>query len=466
MTPEPSPALLTDLYQLTMTAALVAEGRADVPATFSMFVRSLPPNRGFLVAAGLDDALRYLDRLRFSGEDLAAVARLDLGDGARFDPAYLDWLSDLEFEGSVRAVPEGRIAFANEPLLEVTAPLGVAQMVETYLLNQVGLQTTLATKAARYRHAAAGRNLVDFALRRAHGSDAAMKVARCSAIAGFAATSNVAAAARYGLSAAGTMAHSYVLAHAGDADAFRAFAASTAGTLVLLVDTYDTAEGVDRAIEVGLELRSGGGGRRLSGIRLDSGDLAAHARLARERLDTAGLTDVRVVASGGLDEEGVAALVAAGAPIDGFGIGTALGVSEDVPVLEIVYKLVEVDGEPVAKRSPGKATLPGAKEVWRRPGFGGDVIGLAGRAPPSPEMEPLLVPAPGPATSFATALRSAAAAFEADWIELSEQYKDLIDPTRYPVVLAEDLQALTDVTGTRPFAPKASKRTEERHPRT
>ena len=455
MTPEPSPALLTDLYQLTMTAALVAEGRAHVPATFSMFVRSLPANRGFLVAAGLDDALRYLEQLRFTDKDLAAVAGLDLGAGARFDAAYLDWLSELRFTGSVRAVPEGRIVFANEPLLEVTAPLAVAQMVETYLLNQVGLQTTLATKAARYRHAAGGdRTLVDFALRRAHGSDAAMKVARCSAIAGFAATSNVAAARRYGLVASGTMAHSYVLAHAGDADAFRSFAASTTGTLVLLVDTYDTAEGVERAVEVGLALRAAGGTRRLSGIRLDSGDLAAHARLARDRLDAAGLTDVRVLASGGLDEHRVAALVAAGAPIDGFGIGTALGVSEDAPVLEIVYKLVEVDGQPVAKRSPGKATLPGAKALWRRPDFGGDVIGLATDGEPEPGMEALLVPAAGPAASVAMAVQAAAATFETDWTQLPEQYQNLINPARYDVALSTELQALAAATGTSPICPQ------------
>ena len=451
---EPSPALLTDLYQLTMTAALVAEGRADVPATFSMFVRSLPASRGFLVAAGLDDALRYLEALRFTEQDLVALAALDLGSGARFDAAYLDWLSEVRFTGSVRAVPEGRIIFANEPLLEVTAPLAVAQMVETYLLNQVGLQTTLATKAARYRHAAGGRTLVDFALRRAHGADAAMKVARCSAIAGFASTSNVAAAGRYGLVASGTMAHSYVLAHAGDADAFRSFAASTPGAIVLLVDTYDTAEGIDRAIEVGLALRAAGGTRRLNGVRLDSGNLATHARMARDRLDAAGLTDVRVVASGGLDEERVAGLVAGGAPIDGFGIGTALGVSQDAPVLEIVYKLVEVGTQPVAKLSPGKATLPGAKALWRRPGFGGDVLGLATGGEPEPGMEALLVPVTGPAASPAQAVRTAAAAFEVDWTQLPEQYKKLTNPARYEVGLSKELQALTDVTGTSPNCPQ------------
>jgi nicotinate phosphoribosyltransferase len=459
MTPEPSPALLTDLYQLTMTAALVAEGRSEVPATFSMFVRSLPPNRGFLVAAGLDDALRYLDGLAFGPADLAAVAALDLGGGARFDSAYLDWLADLRFTGSVRAVPEGRIVFANEPLLEVTAPLGVAQIAETFLLNQVGMQTTLASKAARYRRAAGGRTLVDFALRRAHGSDAAMKVARSAAIAGFAATSNVAAAAAYGLPATGTMAHSYVLAHAGDAGAFRAFAASSPGPLVLLVDTYDTAEGIDRAVEVGLELEAAGGPRRLAGIRLDSGDLAGDARLARERLDAAGLTRARVLASGGLDEERVAALVAGGAPIDGFGIGTALGVSEDAPVLEIVYKLVEVDGRPVAKRSPGKATLPGAKAVWRHPGFGGDVLALAGEPEPAPGMEGILVPAPSPVATPAEAVRAASAAFEDDWAQLPEQYKKLTDPARYDVALSRGLQALNCPEG-------FGESTEERQPGT
>src|SRR5919206_872933 len=225
--------LLTDLYELTVTAALLAEGRVDTPAVFSLFIRSAPPSRGYLVAAGLDDVLAYLEGLRFTGEDLAALRRL-----AAFDPAFLDWLAELRFTGTVRAVPEGRIVSPNEPLVEIDAPFGVAQLLETWLLNQVTFQTVLATKAARCRHAAGGRALVDFSLRRAHGTDAGMKVARTSAMVGFAATSNVAAALRYGLAVSGTMAHSYITAHPSELDAFRAFARHHFDDPVLLVDTY------------------------------------------------------------------------------------------------------------------------------------------------------------------------------------------------------------------------------------
>ncbi|MGH8999149.1 MAG: nicotinate phosphoribosyltransferase [Acidimicrobiia bacterium] len=434
---DPSPALLTDLYELTMAAALFAEGKAEVPAAFSLFARTLPPRRGYLVAAGLDDAMDYLEGLRFTGEDLAALARLRLGPASgRFDPAFLDWLGEIRFTGVVRAVPEGRLVFAGEPLLEVEGPLGVTQLAETFLLNQVSVQTTLATKAARCRHAAGGRALVDFALRRAHGTDAGMKVARCSAIAGFAATSNVAAAVRYGLAASGTMAHSYVLAHDSEDDAFARFAELSPGEIILLVDTYDSATGIERAIACG--------GQALRGIRLDSGDLDGLARLARRRLDDAGLTHTLVLVSGGLDEHTIAGLVAAGAPIDGFGVGTSLGVSEDAPALETVYKLVQVDGRAVAKRSPGKATLPGAKQVWRTGGFGGDVLGLAGEAGP-PGSHPLLevVPPtrPGPADQVA----AARARFAADWAELPDSYKDLVNPANYPVLLSAGLERLKAV---------------------
>jgi nicotinate phosphoribosyltransferase len=438
----PPPALLTDLYELTMAAALVAEGKAEVPAVFSLFIRDLPPNRGYLVAAGLEDVLAYLDGLRFTGDDLAGLARL-----GRFDPAFLDWLGELHFTGTVRAVPEGRIVFADEPLLEVRARFGAAQLLETWLLNQVTLQTVLATKSSRCRQAAAGRTLVDFALRRTHGSDAGMKMTRTSAMVGFSATSNVAAALHYGLTASGTMAHSYVLAHASELDAFRAFARHHFDNPVLLVDTYDTATGVDNAIRVGLELKASGD-KRLAAIRLDSGDLVALSRLARSRLDAAGLHDVRIIASGGLDEYAIARLLATGALIDGFGVGTLVGVSYDAPTLESVYKLVEVDGRPVAKYSPGKATRPGAKQVWRRAGFAGDVLGLEHEEGPGPGAEALLVEVPvAPAADAATAIRAARERFEADWAALPEEYKRLEGPARYPLELSPGLRGMTTLSG-------------------
>jgi nicotinate phosphoribosyltransferase len=424
---DPSPALLTDLYEFTMAAALVAEGKADLRSVFSLFIRRLPPARGFLVAAGLDDVLRFLHDLHFNPDDVAALERL-----FPFDPAFLDWLAGVRFSGRVRAVPEGRIVFAGEPLVEIEAPFAVAQLLETYLLNQMTFQTAIATKAARCRHAAGGRMLVDFGLRRTHGTDAGMKAARCGALAGFAGTSNVAAAARWGIPASGTMAHSFVTAFGSELEAFRAFARHHRADPVLLVDTYDTATGVDNAIVVARELAAEG--RRLAAIRLDSGDLAGLARMARERLDTGGFPEVKIFASGGLDEYSIEALVAAGAPIDGFGVGTAFGVSEDAPTLESVYKLVEIDGRPVAKASTGKATLPGAKQVWRRPGFAGDILALATETAPAADTEPLLVAMePLPAPDPGTALAAARAHFESDWERLPSRARDLHDPR--PAVL-------------------------------
>jgi nicotinate phosphoribosyltransferase len=440
--------LLTDLYEFTMAAALLAEGKAEEPATFSLFVRNLPPTRGYLVAAGLHEAVRFLRAWHFDAE---SVARL--GATAPFDPGFLEWLRGVRFTGRVRAVPEGRLVFANEPLIEIDAPFGAAQLLETILLNLFTFPTAVATKAARCREAAQGRRLVDFALRRAHGADAGMAVARAAAITGFGATSNVAAADRYGLPASGTMAHSFVTAVAGGAaegelGAFRKFAEHYRGDPVLLVDTWDTAGGIDHAVLVAKELAAGkfgSGGRRLGGIRLDSGDIAALASLARERLDAAGLPDVAVVVSGGLDEYEIARLLAAGAPIDGFGVGTNFATSADAPTLETVYKLVAVDGWPMAKRSTGKATLPGAKQVWRRPGFGGDVLALADEADPAPGAEPLLeVVDLGAEPNDREAVAAARERFEADWSVLPKEYRDLTNPIRYEVEVSAGLQGLAD----------------------
>jgi nicotinate phosphoribosyltransferase len=437
--------LLTDLYEFTMAAALVAEGRGDAPATFSLFVRNLPPGRGYLVAAGLHDAVRFLQGWRFDDRAVARLAR-----AAPLDPTFLDWLRGVRFTGRVRAVPEGRVVFAGEPLLEIDAPFAEAQLLETVLLTQLTFATAVATKAARCRDAAGGRTLVDFGLRRAHGGDAGMTAARGAAIVGFAATSNVAAAERYGLPASGTMAHSYVTAvagndPAGELAAFRSFAGHFRGDPVLLVDTWDTAAGIDHAVVVAKELAAGelgAGGRRLAGIRLDSGDVVALARLARERFDAAGL-DVAVFVSGGLDEFEIARIAAAGAPVDGFGVGTNYATSADAPTLESVYKLVAVDGRPMAKRSTGKATLPGAKQVWRRPGFGGDVLGLAEEPSPALGADPLLVEVDlGTEVDDPAAVAAARERFESDWSALPSQYRDLTNPTRYEVEVSDGLQAL------------------------
>ena len=369
----PTTALLTDLYELTMVAAYVAEGISERPATFSLFVRALPPQRGYLVAAGLEAVLDHLESLHFADEDLAILDGLGL-----FTQRFLGYLGALRFEGSVRAVGEGSIIFAEEPVLEVDAPIAQGQLVETYLLNQVTTATTLASKAARFRHAARERPVVDFGLRRAQGVHAGMAVARAVRICGLGGTSNVAGGHQFGIRTSGTMAHSFVQAYEDEAEAFRVFARQFGSETVLLVDTFDTRTGVRRAIDVAKEFRARG--VSLRGVRLDSGDLLTLATDARGQLDEAGFPEMQILASGGIDEHEIERLIGAGAPIDGFGVGSSLAVSADAPVLESVYKLVAFDGRPVRKTSEGKATWPGRKQLWRCDEL--DVLALADEAGP------------------------------------------------------------------------------------
>ena len=366
--------LLVDLYELTMGESYVAECIEEREATFSLFFRTLPQGWGYALAAGLEDALRYLEGLRFSDDDLEFLD----GSGL-FGERFLERLREFRFRGGVRALPEGTAVFPNEPLLEVTGPLLEAQIVETMVLNEIHLQTLIASKAARSVDVAGGRTLVDFALRRTHGGEAGLKVARASYLAGFDSTSNVLAGRLYGIPIAGTMAHSYVEAFGDELESFRAFARSYPDTTILLVDTYDTLEGARRAAVVAGELAEAG--HRLRGVRLDSGDLLELSKGVRAILDEAGFQDAVVFASGGLDEIGIAQLLAAGAPIGGFGVGSKMGVAADSPFLDVAYKLVELDGRPVLKLSEGKATLPGRKQVWRvrRDGTAEhDVLGLDG----------------------------------------------------------------------------------------
>jgi nicotinate phosphoribosyltransferase len=357
LTPSPGryPALLTDLYQLTMMQAYVREGMTGT-AVFTLSVRRLPDRRNYLLACGLDDVLEFLANVRFADADLDYLQGLP-----GFSDSFIDDLRGFRFTGDVYAVPEGTPVFGNEPILEVVAPLPQAQLVETFILNQIQLQTMLASKAARVVAAARGRTVVDFGLRRMHGIDAGVKAARAFHIAGVDATSNVLAGRMYGIPVSGTMAHSYIQSHDGELDAFRAFARLYPDA-TLLVDTYGTMAGVENVIRLAREL---GDSFRIGSIRLDSGDLAGLAHAARVRLDESGLADVRIFVSGGLDEYAVRALVDAGAPIDGFGVGTAMGVSKDEPSLDIVYKLAEYAGRGRVKTSPGKPVLPGRKQVYR-----------------------------------------------------------------------------------------------------
>ena len=351
-------ALLTDLYQLTMLDAYLQEGMHE-PAVFELFVRRLPPQRNFLVAAGLEQALEYLETLHFDATELSWLERQ-----GGYSSRLLAHLRGLRFEGDVDALPEGTICFGDEPLLRVSAALPQAQFVESRLLNIVHLQTLVATKAARLVLAADGHPLVDFGLRHAHGAEAALFAARAAWLAGFAGTATVAAGRRWSIPVFGTMAHSFVQAHASEREAFEAYARARPDRPTLLIDTYDTEAAAAGLPDLTRRLEHEG--ISIAGVRIDSGDLGAHARAVRALLDAAGLQRISIFASGNLDEHRIEALLAAGAPIGGFGIGTALATSSDAPSLDAVYKLQAYAGIARRKRSEGKATWPGPKQVSRR----------------------------------------------------------------------------------------------------
>jgi nicotinate phosphoribosyltransferase len=363
----------TDLYELTMAAGYHRAGHTAT-ATFDLFVRSLPSSRNFLVAAGLADVLDHLEALHVTDDELAYI-----GDLPWCDDDFLSMLSALRFTGSVAAVAEGELVFSGEPILRVTAPLIEAQVVETRLLNLVGSQTMVASKAARVALACGGRQFVEFGARRAHGGDAAMQAARSAWIGGASGTSLVSAGIAYGLPLSGTMAHSFVMSFDDEIDAFRAFARRFPDGAVLLIDTYDTEGGARRAVKVATELA--GEGVRIGGVRLDSGDLARLSKSVRQILDEGGLSHVSIFASGDLDEYRITEILAAGAPIDAFGVGTQLATSADAPSLGAVYKLVADESGPKIKLSEEKVTLPGVKQVWRvgdDTGSRYDVIALDG----------------------------------------------------------------------------------------
>jgi nicotinate phosphoribosyltransferase len=380
-------ALFTDLYELTMAAAFFRHGIRG-SATFSLFVRRLPETRAFLVAAGLEDALDFLHALHFSPAAVAHLRTLGL-----FDNAFLEWLVGFRFTGEVRAVPEGTVVFADEPIVEVTGPILEAQMVESALINFCHLQTLLTSKAARVVLAARGRSVAEFGLRRTAGVDAAIKAARSAYIAGCDLTSNVLAGMEYAIPVTGTMAHSFVTAFASEVESFRVFAETFPGGAVLLLDSYDTVAAAHKAVEVAELLARKG--RRLAGVRLDSGDIVELSGQVRAILDEAGLTGVPILVSGGLDEHAVEAYLAAGAPIDAFGIGTRMNVSADAPYLDMVYKLVRFEGRDILKLSEGKETWVGEKQVVRTRRedgrFARDTLALADEPVPA-GAEPLLQP--------------------------------------------------------------------------
>ncbi len=350
-------ALFTDLYEINM-ASVYFELSMFEPAVFSLFCRRLPKNRPFIVSCGLEELLSALSELSFTGEEIDYLAGLGL-----YTDQFLDYLSEFSFSGTVRALPEGSIAFAQEPLLEVTAPLPEAQLIETLVINKMQHPTLAGSKAALCYIAAEGRTLVDFGARRAHSSESAAAAARAAYIAGFAATSNVEAAALYGIPPAGTMAHSFVQAFPEEIQAFRAFAERFGDRTILLIDTYDTEEGARKAVQVARELEASG--VKIRGVRIDSGDLAAYADKVRRILDEAGCGWMQIFASGNLTDKKVAEIVSRGSPVDAFGVGTDLSTSSDAPSLDIVYKLVRYGERDVFKLSPQKATYPGPKQVFR-----------------------------------------------------------------------------------------------------
>jgi nicotinate phosphoribosyltransferase len=430
--------LATDLYQLTMAAAYFQRGMSDQTATFELFVRRLPPNRGYLIAAGLEQAVQYLTQLTF---DEAAIEHLRaLPVFERVGDGFWDCLAELRFTGDVAAMPEGTVAFANEPLLRVRGPLIEAQLVETSLLAIINHQTLIATKAARVVDAAQGRGVAEFGARRAHGFEAATYGARAAVIGGCVGTSNVLAGREFGIPVYGTAAHSFIMSFEREIDAFRAFHETFPGRDTLLIDTYDTLEGARRAVDVG----------KIAGVRLDSGDLAALSIEVRQILDAAGQPEARIIASGDLDEYRIAELLGAGAQIDVFGVGTELITSRDAPALGGVYKLVAIDdgsGERyVQKRSEGKATYPAPKQVYRLAGpdgrYAGDTLALASEAVPG---TPLLKPV------IEAGIRLEPPSPLADLQERARAQRELLAegvrrhraPDSYPVSISAGLQALT-----------------------
>jgi nicotinate phosphoribosyltransferase len=436
MTPSTSP-LLTDLYELNMVQAYLDRGE-DKEAVFEFFVRRLPQRRGFLLAAGLADALDYLETLQFSKAEIDWLA----GTG-RFRNNLLDYLERFRFTGDVHAIAEGTVCFPNEPLLRVTAPLPQAQLVETRLINILNFQTLIASKAARMVLAAPGKSLADFGLRTAHGAEAGLYSARASYIAGFAGAANVQAGERYGIPIVGTMAHSFVQVYGDEMTAFENFARARPDGVILLIDTYDTETGARKVVELAPRLKAEG--ITIRGVRIDSGDLTAMARKVRRILDDGGLRDLIILVSGGVDEDVLAGMMKAGAPIDGFGVGVSLATSLDAPAFDCAYKLQEYAGQPKRKLSEGKVTWPGRKQVWRAYDadgrMRGDILSIENDKQPG---EPLVVPVMragkriAPAPTLAQIREHAAR----DLARLPAPLARLEPGADYPVIVADALTAL------------------------
>ena len=430
--------LLTDLYQLNMIQTYLDHNETKT-AVFEFFVRTLPPRRGFLVAAGLEQALDFLENLQFSADDIDWLRRT-----GRFGEELLDQLADFHFSGDVHAMPEGSVFFGNEPILRVTAPLPQAQLAETRLINILHFQSLIASKAARIMLAAPGKLLVDFGLRRAHGAEAGLMAARASYIAGFAGTATMLAEKLYGIPTFGTMAHSFIQTYDDESRAFEEFARSRPQNLTLLIDTYDTEAGARKVVALAPRLKASGIASR--SVRLDSGDLTTLSKHVRKILNEGGLSDVAILASGGLDEDTIAEMLRAGAPIDGFGVGTSLTTSSDVPSLDCAYKLQEYAGIPRRKHSAGKATWPGRKQVWRQYGadgrMSGDVISVESDTQAGEPLIQLVMQA-GRRVGSSPALAEIRSRAARDLERLPEPLRQLQPGASYPVQVADALVQLS-----------------------
>ena len=434
--------LFTDLYELTMAASYFAH-QVFSTATFSLFIRENYLKRNFFVAAGLEDVLNELAAFRFSEQDITYLQTTGI-----FSKDFISYLAGLRFSGKIFAMPEGTIFFANEPVLEVTAPIIEAQLIETFLLNTIGFQSMIASKAARCVHVAGNHPLIDFSLRRTQGQDAGNKVARSTYLAGFAATSNVLAGQLYGIPISGTMAHSYIEAFSGDLAAFSAYSETFPDNAIFLIDTYNTIDGAKHAVTVAKQMKEKG--HSLIGVRLDSGDMVELSQKVRKIFDDAGLFDVKIFASSGFDEFKIAKVIAQGAEIDAFGVGTKVGVSADAPYLDVVYKMVHFKDRDVRKLSPGKITLSGEKQVFRKSDPNGryleDIIGL--RDDIVDQGTPLLkkVMENGEILQPHPPLQAIQKSFKKNFVLLDDRYKSISEYTPYPVKLSEHLKRLQERT--------------------
>jgi nicotinate phosphoribosyltransferase len=436
-----SQALFAAYYQLTMAQAYW-EHSQTAESTFSLFIRRYPKNRGYLVFSGVEDILNHLENLKFNEKDIAYLKSLN-----HFSEPFLEYLGNLRFSGSVRSIKEGSIFFPEEPVLEITAPLIEAQIIENFVLNRVNVESVLTTKASRVMYAAKDKKVSEFGSRRTHGLDAADKLVRAGTIVGFESTGNIHGAAKYGQKVSGTMGHSFITSFESEIEAFRAYARSFPNSSTFLVDTFDTILGTKNAIKVALEMREEG--NELTGIRLDSGDFGKLAKEVRSLLDQADLKNVKIIISGDLDEHIIEHLLEIQAPIDSFGVGTRIGTSSDAPSIDCVYKLVEYNGIPVLKLSPGKETIAGRKQIYRflnKAGlFEKDLLALESENPSTyPDGYPLLeeVFKNGERVKQSPTLQNLKDHFTKSFEKLPAEYKHLTTPAIYPVSISEELTKL------------------------